>query len=467
MRDWRPAAGAQTAFLECSAFEALFGGAAGGGKSDCLVASAARHIDQPTYRALLMRRTVPELEGSSGLIERTHAMYGDLPGATYHMVHRRWSFAGGARITLASCDHEKDRYKFKGHELQFIGFDELTAFPRSVYEYLMSRIRSASGVPVRVQGGTNPDGEGYDWVLDRWRWWLYRDGSREDEFDGPYLGPGQIAWVKRDLETGKDRLVRPGTKGAATRTFVPAMVGDNPFLAGTDYVDRLRMLDPLTRRRLELGDWMAESHAGAFFQRAWATMLDAAPARPVGRLRYWDRAATEASGSNDPDWTAGVLMSVDHAGATTVEHVARLRGEPAAVEGFIRDTCADDLARYGKIPEVLEQDPGSAGKFEIATYQRQLPDYDIQSAAPTGDKLTRFKPFSGACYRGHTGESPPVLVVRGAWNQAYFAELEKLPKGKWDQADASSGAYWRLTSGTGASSSTAGKSPFRGSMGGF
>ena len=41
--------------------EALYGGAAGGGKSDFLVAEAMRQVHVPNYRAILFRKTYKQL----------------------------------------------------------------------------------------------------------------------------------------------------------------------------------------------------------------------------------------------------------------------------------------------------------------------------------------------------------------------------------------------------------------------
>ena len=66
----------QEAFLQRFEDEALYGGAAGGGKSDAMVMEALRQVDIPYYRGLILRRTFPQLED---LIEKT----GDIiPGST-------------------------------------------------------------------------------------------------------------------------------------------------------------------------------------------------------------------------------------------------------------------------------------------------------------------------------------------------------------------------------------------------
>ena len=52
--------------------EALYGGAAGGGKSDALVIETLRQVDVPHYRGLIVRKTYPQL---SELIDKTMQYY--------------------------------------------------------------------------------------------------------------------------------------------------------------------------------------------------------------------------------------------------------------------------------------------------------------------------------------------------------------------------------------------------------
>ena len=68
---WRPQP-RQRAFMARCEDEALYGGAAGGGKSDALVIEALRQVDVPNYRALILRKTFPQLRE---LIDKTMQYY--------------------------------------------------------------------------------------------------------------------------------------------------------------------------------------------------------------------------------------------------------------------------------------------------------------------------------------------------------------------------------------------------------
>jgi predicted phage terminase large subunit-like protein len=71
--------------------------------------------------------------------------------------------------------------------------------------------------------------------------------------------PGGVGhdWVRRRFLDTKD----------PTRCFIPAKLEDNPHLDGDAYDRALQQLDPVTRRQLRHGDWLA--HADGLFPRGW------------------------------------------------------------------------------------------------------------------------------------------------------------------------------------------------------
>ena len=92
---WRPQP-RQRAFMARCEDEALYGGAAGGGKSDALVIEALRQVDVPNYRALILRKTFPQLRE---LIDKTMQYYKPaFPKARYNSSAHCWTFPSGAKI---------------------------------------------------------------------------------------------------------------------------------------------------------------------------------------------------------------------------------------------------------------------------------------------------------------------------------------------------------------------------------
>ena len=223
---WVPHVGAQNEFLKRNEFEVLFGGSAGPGKTDCLVAALTRHIDKPTYHGLLIRRTFPQLQE---IIDRCFRLYPSL-GGKYKSTDKRWTFPSGAVIDLGHMQHENDKYNYQGKEYHCIGIDELTQFTITQYTYLFSRLRSTDpDIPVQILATTNPGGIGHNWVKERFQ---------------PDVRP---------LKTYHD------PSSGLSRVFVPATIEDNPTLFENDplYLARLESLPEIERKRLRHGIWDA------------------------------------------------------------------------------------------------------------------------------------------------------------------------------------------------------------------
>jgi predicted phage terminase large subunit-like protein len=422
--DWKPNPGPQTRFLSLKCFESLYGGAAGGGKSDALLVDAIRYVGRgygANYQALLLRRTFPELDKS--LVRRSHELYRRL-GAGYNEQKKTWTFPAGECVTFGSVEHESDVHRYQGAAFQFVGFDELTSFAESQYLYLISRIRSAHGVPCRIRAATNPGNNGHEWVMQRFGPWL-------DPASPTPASPGTILYFVRAQDG--ERVVPKGTAGSLGRTFVPARIADNPALAlgDPDYTRRLEELDPVKRAQLRDGNWLIKPAKGLYFRREWIKdVLDVEAANVSGRVRYWDLAA-------GGDYAVGVKYSRLREKMFCVEDVRRLKGTPGQVRALVKSTAALDGQA---VPVHIEQDPGQAGKDQIASYVSEMAGYTVRGRPKRVDKITAFGPFSSNCQANN------VAVIRAPWNKDFFEELEAFPEGSHDdQCDAVSGAHSILT----------------------
>lgn len=176
---------------------------------------------------------------------------------------------------------------------------------------------------------------------------------------------------------------------------------------------------------------------GGMFKRHWFPILPAAPCGGCS-VRKWDLAATAPTGMNDPDWTVGVRMSDSGSNGYVIEDIVRLRASAADVERAILSTASSD--GVGTTIH-LNQDPGQAGKAQVAALTRMLSGYVVKSEPESGSKEVRAMPFAAQAEVGN------VKLVAGTWNGPFLDELEAFPGGRHDdQVDAAAGAFNALQS---------------------
>lgn len=385
----------QAIFLCLPHLEALYGGAAGGGKTDALLAGALQYVDVPGYNALLLRRTYGQLSKADSILTRAREWLRHTD-AEWSANDHLYSFPSGATLQFGYLQHFKDVYQYDGPSYQYVGFDELTQFQEDQYRFLFSRLRRLTGsvVPLRMRGATNPGGVGHLWVRDR--------------------------FIKARREAG--------------RFFVPATLKDNKFLDVESYLRSLAELDPITRKQREEGDWDVQRE-GLIFRREWfGKFVDAVPGECY-RVRYWDLAATEPKPGKDPDYTVGTLLARDRMGRFYVEDVRRVRCNPADVERLVLNVARLDGRR---VKVRIEQEPGASGKSLVHSYIRLLAGYDVQGKPAGGSKIARWMPFAAQCQAGN------VALVTGPWLNEWFDEIVNLATSENahdDQADSVSGAF--------------------------
>ena len=114
----------------------------------------------------------------------------------------------------------------------------------------------------------------------------------------------------------------------------------------------------------------------------------------------------------------------------------RARANPGDVEQLLINTATQDGKR---VTIGFGQDPGQAGKSQAQHLVRALSGFIVRPATESGDKLTRFGPFSTQCGAGN------VKIRRGSWNEELFRVLEGFPDlAHDDEVDACSGALEML-----------------------
>lgn len=441
------------------AFHFMYGGAAGGGKSDMLLMAAAQYVDYPHFHAMMLRSTMSELMEPGALFDRAREWWGDKARLTTQHNKPIFVFPSGAKVSFGYMQNPDHHLRYKGGEYHLVCIDEVTAW-KDPYQpdyvgFSRNRGKANDPIPNRYIVTANPDGPGYAWVRDR------------------FVGKFDLNGV----------LIEPGKY-----PYLPATIHDNPGIDAEAYAATLSHLHPVIAQQLMLGDWRVRM-PGDYFQRQWFGALveldDVNKSTEWQWVRWWDLAA---SVKPEACYTAGVLMGQFVRGVRVVAHVARFRAVPGdRDERIIRQAHIDGR----KVTVGIEIEPGSGGPAQFENIARVLKaqgfrvvgkkpgsqqsryasnlnerDKDTLVFNPISQrgKEGRADPVAACTYRGYQkrGEGQDggvewygqergkglleqtdgIRLVAGEWVRDYLDELEGFPDGAYmDQVDATSGAW--------------------------
>lgn len=224
----------QEQFLEIpdSVFEALYGGAAYGGKSFILTLFPLIRgfYKYRGFKGIILRRKFPDLERE---IIRLSKEYYPLTGAKYNETKHSWEWPEyGSYMDFGHVQHASDIRQYDSSQYNYCAFDELTHFEEAPYLYMVgSRVRPSSSFNIAiVRNGTNPGGVGQTFVYNR------------------FVKPCEDGYkIIRDSKTGLLRM------------FIPALPQDNPYGMAFDpqYINKLEILPEAEKRAKKYGDWHA------------------------------------------------------------------------------------------------------------------------------------------------------------------------------------------------------------------
>lgn len=289
---WVPQAGPQSDAYYSKAEETLYGGAAGGGKTDLLVGLALT----AHQRSLIFRSQSTDLDG---LWERLVDVAAPIKAAN-NSVKKHLRTTDGRVIEGGHLDLPGAERTWQGRPHDLIGFDEAAQLDEMKVEFVMRWLRSVDPAQrKRVVFATNPpipeikNGEMTDTGVGDWllRWfapWLddlyprpaasgeirhcfmRREGDRLATVwvDGPgYYDPATGARAdpsQADIDGGRVAFAR-------SRTFIRSLLRDNVFLKGTGYAEKLSGTPEPLRSMLLLGDFTVrgEDHPMQVIPTQW------------------------------------------------------------------------------------------------------------------------------------------------------------------------------------------------------
>lgn len=217
----------QWAYHTAEAPNVIMEGGRGTGKSLAIRNDAHfRALRYPGFKYLIIRRTMPELR-------KSHLAYIDHEMRCFQGYYNKTEniayYPNGSRGFFGHCENESDILNYLSAEFDLIAFDELTTFALNQFLQISSSARSTEDKPyvALVRGGTNPLGEGSQWV----REWFIDKSVDPAEF--PDYHPDDFQALR-------------------------SVYTDNPHLNQSAYRQRLASLPSHVRKAWLDGEWLNE-----------------------------------------------------------------------------------------------------------------------------------------------------------------------------------------------------------------
>ena len=375
---WYSLPGAQSTARYSEADITGYGGAAGGGKTDLACGLALVDHDLST----ILRAEVSQLEGVK---ERLESILGSRKG--FNGQANIWKLGPGRRIRFGGFANPGDEKRHQGIANDLLVFDEAAEMREAQVRFVIAWNRSAKKRRTRVLMTLNPPQtpEGR-WIVAYFGPWLDKrhalyptaPGALRWATAGPdgkdyWLTDGRsFVWSNKLLPTPLPGEPRPvydydpelyRRKMDATRvitpmsrTFIPAKLGDNPFLTrGPEYMARLQGLPEPMRSQMLNGDFEAgmEDHEWQVIPTAWVN----------ASMERWKARGSESAGFRKPGPMDSMGVDVAMGGKDQFV-IARRHG-----------TWFDDLIRWPG--RTIKSGAEGAGKVIMARRDRAPVHVDI------------------------------------------------------------------------------------------
>lgn len=268
---WRPLPGPQRLAYDCMADILGYGGGAGGGKTDLAVGKGLSKHQRIQY----MRVDGTEL---AAVYDRLEEIIGSRDG--FNAQSRIWRVPAHAsrgrrvQFDFGSVPNPGDERKYRGRPKDQLVIDEAGEWTEGPVRFLMGWVRTVDprqhcqtlmcfNPPTRME---------CRWIIDFYAPWL------DPTYPLPAM-PGELRWFARMKGVDGEREVLDGRQFVfndelvipQSRTFIPALVGHNPFLHGTGYMAQLQALPEPLRSQMLYGDMSAgiQDDAMQVIPREW------------------------------------------------------------------------------------------------------------------------------------------------------------------------------------------------------
>jgi hypothetical protein len=284
--DIGPQPGFQTNFLSTPADIAWGGGSAGCGKTDSLLTIPLYLRNIPNVPSLIFKWQYGQIFDPGGIWDKATEKYMQLPpDSRPQQKLGKFTFPSNATVNFDHLNGPNAHLNYKGSEIGFIGWDELTDFTEEQFFFLLGRNRSKWLRRPFMRSTLNP--EGFGWRKDFISWYLYppdyKDQSLAD-FPRPDRAgvirfftryQNQIYWgnspqeVIKSLPAEVRHHYRP--EFIKSFTFIPGKLHENKILeaANPGYRGSLMALSENLQQQLIGGRWRTiDTDANRLFARA-------------------------------------------------------------------------------------------------------------------------------------------------------------------------------------------------------
>lgn len=368
---WQPQP-KQALAMACPAFELLFGGAKGGGKTAWLVACWAPTLQLAHQKYLATGRKqhkcrIPifrkNLEDSKDFIAKSYDIYPHLDPEMgvggFHKNNKVWTFTSGATVEIHHLDGPEDHLSYNGNEFAGLGFDEVQQLSYEAYSFLVAQVRSADPEyrsMLKIRSTCNPGG--HDWVKTHFHIGECKQGGK--------------IFTERDPVTGM----------TTTRAFIRSYLRDNKYIdPDGSYEARLRLtMSPDEVKIFLEGDF--DVVPGAFFSHLVQPSVHLLKSRPIPSS--WDMIFGLDWGSTNP--SCWLLAAKDPEGCIWVIDELHCPGETGTKFG-------EKLVERYKYQKWCSDRVWQPGDFWGVIDKQAMDDYGVGSTAADGITEKGFRLF--------------------------------------------------------------------------